>query len=57
MENKVFSQKPFEKDKSYLLFQCVKANDTDQATFLLKYNKYIVYDFDYVTFPFIIVRS
>ena len=50
MKHNVFSKKPFEKLLSYELITAVKHNDMTSCIELLQKNKYIVYDFDYVSF-------
>jgi len=50
MRNNVFSKKPFEKIFSYELITATKHNDIIKCTDLLQKNKFIVYDFDYVSY-------
>lgn len=48
MTQNIFSSKPFQKKDSYELIQACKRGDDQKVKDLLKFNKYLVYDFDYV---------
>lgn len=48
MTQEVFSYKPFQKKGSHELMYACKANNFVKAQEILKVNRFLVYDFDYV---------
>ena len=49
MQNQIFSVKPFQKPFSRELFMAVKLENYDLAREYLLKNKYLVYDYDYMS--------
>ena len=47
-QGKVFSKNPFEKEGSYELIEAAKFGEINKLLKLLKENKNLVYDFDYI---------
>ncbi|KAL4487638.1 hypothetical protein ABPG72_017427 [Tetrahymena utriculariae] len=47
INNKIFGSKPFEKQRSQEFFACVKANNVEQVSYLLRVDKFLVYDYDF----------
>ena len=50
MTNQIFSKNPYEKKHSRELIDAVKEGDVLSILEYLSYNKYLVYDFDSVSF-------
>ncbi|KAL4437581.1 hypothetical protein ABPG74_017819 [Tetrahymena malaccensis] len=47
INNKIFSSRPYEKERSQEFFACVKANNVEQVSYLLRVDKFLVYDYDF----------
>ena len=57
MDNKIMSKRPYEKKCSKEFIYACKNGDIETVKKLLKYNKYLVYDFDQVINKYIFIYS